>query len=122
MTRVRTDRKLVAVAVASLLAAAASAGDWPRYRGANHDGVSSEGIDDWPPTEIWRASVGWGYSQATVVDGKVYTAGWASSQDTVYCFDEASVGNDPAVPPKNPIRRLQRAQRNPVGHYERHWR
>ena len=88
---------LVLAGVVMLSTAAATAGDWPRYRGANHDGISSETIV-WPPTEIWRANVGWGYSQVTVSQGRVYTMGWSSSSgdDTVYCFDEGSTGNDPA--------------------------
>ena len=79
-------------------AAIIDAGDWPCYRGPNKNGICSEGIEQWPPVEIWRASVGQGYSQVTVSEGRVYTAGWSSTpsnQDTVYCFDEASTGTNP---------------------------
>lgn len=69
--------------------------DWPCYRGPNKDGRTSERIESWPPREIWRASVGQGYSGITVSDGRVYTMGWAGGQDTVYCFDESSTGNNP---------------------------
>ena len=69
--------------------------DWPHYRGINRDGKTTERIESWPPKEIWRASIGQGYSAVTVSDGRVYAMGWASNQDTVYCFDEASTGNNP---------------------------
>ena len=54
------------------------AGDWPCYRGANKDGITSDAIEQWPPVELWRASVGQGYSQVTVSNGRVYAACWAS--------------------------------------------
>lgn len=74
-----------------------TAADWPRYRGPNQDGVTSEGIDRWPPVELWRADLGKGFSQVSVVGGKVYSAGWssASSEETIFCFDENSSGNNP---------------------------
>ena len=69
--------------------------DWPNYRGPNRDGKTTERIASWPPQEVWRATVGEGFSSVTVSDGRVYTMGWAGNQDTVYCFDEASTGNNP---------------------------
>lgn len=79
-----------------LFSGVVDAADWPCYRGTNKDGITNDTIDRWPPVELWRASLGEGYSQVTVSNGKVYTAGWAPSQDTVYCFDEASIGVNPA--------------------------
>ena len=73
------------------------AGDWPNYRGPNHNGISDE-VDwqcDWgdaDPKVLWRASVGTGSSSVVTADGRVYTMGNHGEeedrqQDTVYCFD-----------------------------------
>ncbi len=70
--------------------------DWPHYRGINRDGKTTERIESWPPAEIWRASIGEGYSAVTVSDGRVYAMGWHDDQDIVFCFDEESAGNNPA--------------------------
>ena len=54
-----------------------SAGDWPQYRGPNHDGISTEAIrTNWkeePPKEIWRVPLGSAWSSLTVSGGKVFT-------------------------------------------------
>lgn len=73
------------------------AGDWPNYRGLNHNGISDE-VDwqaDWGdagPMVLWRASVGTGSSSVVVADGRAYTMGnhgeeEEQQEDTVYCFD-----------------------------------
>ena len=52
-------------------------GDWPQYRGPNHDGISPEAIrTNWreePPQEVWRAPLGSAWSSLTVSDGRVFT-------------------------------------------------
>ena len=59
----------------------ATADDWPRFRGANVDGKSTETglIDRWPeggPRLVWKVdNVGVGYSSIAVVNGKIYTQG-----------------------------------------------
>ena len=83
MLGIRTGRKLIlavlTVAIVVCLApAVASGADWPMYRGPNHNGITAEGIDRWPPVKLWEANVGWGFAQVTVSNGRVYTAGWAS--------------------------------------------
>jgi len=96
--RTGCTRFVLGFALATVFASAsARSGDWPRYRGLNGDGTTTESIDSWPPVEIWRASIGQGFSGVTVSGGHVYAAGWSSgtNQTTVYCFNEASVGNDP---------------------------
>ena len=68
------------------------AGDWPCWRGPNHDGRSAESIDIDPVRktgllEKWKANVGTGFSSCVVSDGKVVTLGNSDEQDTIYCFD-----------------------------------
>lgn len=68
------------------------AADWPMFRGANHDGISTE--TDWKiawpesgPAKLWEAAVGTGFSSVSVVDGRVFTLGNEDKQDTVFAFD-----------------------------------
>src|SRR5215472_9928977 len=62
---------LVAVSVRS------SASDWPNWRGPNRDGISQETnwsaqVSEQGLREIWRSSIGSGYSAAAIVRGKLY--------------------------------------------------
>jgi outer membrane protein assembly factor BamB len=74
------------------------AADWPIYRGPNHNGITSE--TDWNgnfpssgPRQLWKKSVGIGFSTMTISNGRVYTMGNSgksgpnANQDTVFCFD-----------------------------------
>ncbi len=70
----------------------AKALDWYQWRGPNRDGISSEKgwSYNWSkegPKQLWKASVGIGYSSVAVSDGKVYTMGNTNATDTVFCFD-----------------------------------
>ncbi|MCZ6836294.1 MAG: PQQ-binding-like beta-propeller repeat protein [Planctomycetota bacterium] len=65
--------------------------DWPRWRGPNADGISTETgwsshgkIDD-----AWRIRVGMGYTSASIWDGKLYTIGFSkeTNEDTIACLD-----------------------------------
>ena len=53
------------------------AGDWPNYRGPNHDGTTSEMIrTNWsadPPKEVWRTPLEPALSSLTVSGGRVFT-------------------------------------------------
>jgi hypothetical protein len=56
------------------------AADWPRWRGPNGDGISTE--KDWDPLTVndqnkpvWTAQVGIGFSTIVVADGKAITMG-----------------------------------------------
>lgn len=76
-------------------AAVAAAGEWPHWRGPNHDGISRE--TGWDPAAVtarkvaWEAQVGAGYSAVAVTHGKVYTAGnFNKDTDAVCCLDAAS--------------------------------
>ena len=72
----------------------ASAADWPQWRGASRNGISSERVNaTWPaagPKVLWRASVGTGFSSISVSQGRAYTLGNAGNQDTIWCFDAVS--------------------------------
>jgi outer membrane protein assembly factor BamB len=72
-----------------------SSGDWPQWRGPNHTGVSNEKCwsTTWPqegPKQLWKASVGVGFSSFAVAQGRVFTLGNSASNDTVFCFDAAT--------------------------------
>src|ERR1051326_3905838 len=70
----------------------AAANDWPRWRGPNLDGISTETgwLKKWPadgPTRLWEAAVGIGYSSFAVSQGSVYTMGNVSENDVISCLD-----------------------------------
>ncbi|MDG2123940.1 MAG: PQQ-like beta-propeller repeat protein [Verrucomicrobiales bacterium] len=72
------------------------AADWPRWRGADGNGISSEPgwKSDWSerePEVIWRGEVGVGFSSVVVSGGKVITTGNdGEGADTVYCLNAES--------------------------------
>ena len=80
----------------SLICAFAHAADWPQFRGAKGDAISSEtGINkDWktrPPKELWRVEMhDKGYAGAAVVGGKVFLLDPNGAEDTVRALDAAS--------------------------------
>ncbi len=68
------------------ISCAALAGDWPVWRGPDHNSISTENIK--PSSVIaWKQNVGNGYSAVTVCNGKALTAGNSGGDDVVYCFD-----------------------------------
>lgn len=74
------------------------AGDWPRWRGPKLDNISTEAgwQTEWPangPKQLWKASVGVGYSTVAVSQGRLYTMGNTDNQDSVYCL-EAGTGQE----------------------------
>src|SRR5882724_6841976 len=76
-------------AVALLILVDLRASDWPRWRGPNRDGKSSEEIK-WPdggPRAVWKAAVGTGFSSISISHGRVYTMGNADEKDTIWCLD-----------------------------------
>lgn len=85
----------VASVIFATLAANLIASDWPRWRGPALNGISTETgwRSNWgatPPKELWRASIGIGFASFSVAEGRAYTAGNKSDQDTVFCFDAES--------------------------------
>ncbi len=101
LSRISKDLLLAGLCVvAAGVCGVAQAGDWPNWRGPNYDGVSTETgwSAQWPkdgPKELWRASVGIGFSSVAVSDGRCYTMGNTGTKDSdesthldiVYCFD-----------------------------------
>jgi outer membrane protein assembly factor BamB len=71
--------------------AGAFAADWPQWRGPHRDGISSDRISaKWPaagPKVLWRATVGTGFSSISVSQGRAYTLGNTTNEDTLWCFD-----------------------------------
>jgi outer membrane protein assembly factor BamB len=66
--------------------------DWPRWRGPDLNGISKEKTwnSSWPnegPKQLWKASVGIGFSSLAVAKGRLFTLGNKEETDTVYCFD-----------------------------------
>ena len=90
--------KQMAVALAiglflTLLASAASAEDWPHWRGPDRNGISAEKewSDKWPaagPERVWRARVETGFSSVSISDGRIFTMGNRNGADIVFCLDE----------------------------------
>ena len=96
-----TSSRLVAVAACAVLSLSAivttrAFDDWPQWRGAKRDGISTEKglLKDWPaggPPLVWTASgAGNGYSSFAVVNGRLYTLGARAGTEYVMAFDTAS--------------------------------
>lgn len=72
-------RWFAGLAVGSFLSAAtvAPGADWPQYRGANHDGASTEKISkNWPadgPRQVWKQSLTAGHGSFAIGLGKAFT-------------------------------------------------
>jgi outer membrane protein assembly factor BamB len=72
-----------------------SGGDWPCWRGPDRNGISTEKgwQTQWPaegPKQLWKASVGTGFSSFSVSDGRVYTMGNTADTDRVFCLEAAT--------------------------------
>ena len=72
----------------------AAAIDWYRWRGPDLNGISKE--TGWLATgsggeakQVWKTSVGTGFSSMSVSNGRVYTMGNSNDVETVYCLDAA---------------------------------
>ena len=86
---------LTAMAAIAALAGAAAAADWPQFRGPRLDGISDESglLEAWPeggPPELWRVSLGEGYSGISVVGDRAYTLYVADGKELMGCFDTAT--------------------------------
>ena len=73
---------------------AVSGADWPKWRGPNGNGITSETVDPagWDkegPRRLWKAKVGVGYASAVVSQGRLYTLGNVDKSDvaTLWCLD-----------------------------------
>jgi outer membrane protein assembly factor BamB len=76
-------------------AATASAGNWPQWRGANRDGISTDKglLQTWPeggPRKIFTAAgMGVGFSSVAVTGGRIYTMGDRRDGQYALAFSEA---------------------------------
>ncbi len=83
---------IIAVSLVCAFSFTSSAEDWPQWRGPNRDGISNETqwSSMWPadgPKQLWKISVGTGYSSVAVRSGRVYTMGNKDKTDTIYCLN-----------------------------------
>lgn len=95
---IRIGGLLVGTFIAAGLAA--SAADWPHFRGPNSDGICPETglLKEWPkegPPLLWTAhGLGVGYSSVTIVGGKLYTMGDLDADggkaQFILCLDPAT--------------------------------
>jgi outer membrane protein assembly factor BamB len=73
----------------------ASGGDWPQWRGPNHDGISTETglLQDWPeggPKLVWEAKgLGTGYASVSILGNRIYTAGDKGGESRVEALNLA---------------------------------
>jgi len=76
----------VGVLVGAVFSTAAFGAEWPCWRGANHDGKSTETglLKQWPaggPVKLWQADgIGKGFSTVAISDGVIYVTGDAGGR------------------------------------------
>ena len=94
----KTHLSISRVAVCALLPLAgvtnAGAGDWPQWRGPNHDGsVSGQGVFDAGHFGLelaWKKPLGSGYSSISVADGRAVTMFSDGERDNLIALDAAT--------------------------------
>lgn len=67
--------------------------DWPKWRGKDSSGISSETniLTSWPKTglkTVWKISLGSGYSGISVADGRVFTIYGDNDYENAVALDE----------------------------------
>lgn len=82
-----------------LLAATASADDWPGFLGPRRDGISRERnlASSWPaegPRVLWKADVGEGYGGASIMAGRVYILDRVPGKQDVYRAFDLTTGRE----------------------------
>ena len=84
-------REALLWSLAALTATALRAGDWPQYRGPNHDGISTEIIrTNWSqeaPRQVWKVPLDPALSSFAISGGKAFTLVRrpVSGQDQEFC-------------------------------------
>ncbi len=85
----------VVLALSAAFAAAGAPGDWPQWRGANRDDISSDTglLKSWPaggPPLVWKATgLGSGYSGVSILGDRLFTAGDKGSENFVIVLSRA---------------------------------
>jgi outer membrane protein assembly factor BamB len=85
--------KIVGVVAILMASCCAQAEDWPCWRGAARNGISSEAGPAWNKggtnglPVLWKATVGKGFSGFAVAGGRAATMGNVDGMDVVWCFD-----------------------------------
>ena len=83
-------KKIVLPVLLFALGQAAIAGDWPRWRGANHDDISAETglLQSWPsdgPKRHWLSEdIGIGYSTPAVAKGRLFILGTKDGKEHLF--------------------------------------
>lgn len=96
------------LAAAFLVTSAATAADWPRWRGPNNDGVCTETglLKTWPtggPPKLWTATnLGIGFGTPSIADGKIFGMGTRDGKDIVWAIKEAGGAELWATPIDDP--------------------
>ena len=71
------------------------AGEWPQWRGASRDGISTETglLKQWPsdgPAQLWKTNgLGNGYSTVSITKGRIFTMGLKGNREFVIALDAA---------------------------------
>jgi outer membrane protein assembly factor BamB len=96
MTHARPEKSLLLLLVGLLVVLAPAYGDWPNFRGPNHDGISDEqGLrTTWtePLPLVWESNIGSAFSSFACVGDRVYTCGTQEKEQVIYCLN-ADTGN-----------------------------
>jgi outer membrane protein assembly factor BamB len=93
------SRAFVLAAAFLVAAAAATANDWPQWRGPNQDGVCAETglLKNWPtggPPLVWTAkNLGSGHGTPSVADGTVYGMANRNGKDGIWAVKESDGSN-----------------------------
>lgn len=90
----RAPLGIVCCVLCCLVTPAIRGEDWPHWRGASRNDLVNEssGWKDgtWPLQESWRIQVPEGSSSPLVVDGQLFTMGWAKDRDHMICLSATS--------------------------------
>lgn len=87
-----------------------SNGDWPCWRGPNHDGISLETglLHAWPadgPKLLWKVEgLGEGFSTPSVAGKLIYTMGNRDGQEFVIALDKTAQGKEAWATALGPVR------------------
>ncbi len=96
--------RAMAIGMALALAAGvAGAADWPCYRGANHDQISTETglLTSWPaggPKVLWKIPVGEAFGAIAIKGDRAYFLAEQDKQEACFCIDTAAGKQVWAVP------------------------